>query len=389
MKCRICETDCKLFLDLGRQPIANHFLSREEFDDESFYNLEVYFCPECLAVQIGECPDSSDVFNDNYSFFTGTSARMREHFAGLATLIKERYLPANGCIMEIGSNDGTFLGHFRDNVHLGFDPSGSVNEVAKSKGLRVFPFPFESFGEGIMGAWPKTDVFVSANSFAHIPDRGGVLRNIKRMLAPDGVWIDEEPYLGNIISRLAYDQFYNEHIFYTSIASMRNVLRMHDLDILDFEFIWSHGGSIRYFVGHRGPPALKVEAAIKGEGLGTFEVFDHFGRDVKKHAAKFKRDLAGLKTPAVGYAATAKSTTVLNFCDIGADIVSRIYDTTPMKQGKYSPGKHIPIVPHGQFKEDNPLDVVLFAWNHAEEIIAKESGIKRNWHVPVAGGLDA
>jgi len=385
MKCRVCESNCKMFLDLGRQPIANNFLTPENFKDEWFYNLQVYFCPDCFTVQIGECPDSSQVFNENYSFFTGSSALMQKHFAELADLIKEKYLPKNGCIMEIGSNDGTFLDHFKNNVHLGFDPSESVNEVARSKGVRVYPFPFEGFGD-VSEAWPKTDIFVSCNAFAHIPKRRGVLTQLKNMLALEGVWIDEEPYLGNIISQLEYDQFYNEHIFYTSIASMQKTLAIFDLEIMDFEFLWTHGGSIRYFVGHRKPGLrTKVEDAIKAEGLDNFNVFRRFGRAVEIQAKGFRQELIDFKKHLVGYAASAKSTTVLNYCQIGPEVIDCIYDTTPVKQGKLSPGVHIPIVPYDEFKEDNPSDVVLFACNHFKEIMQKEAGVERNWIIPTGG----
>jgi len=369
-----------MFLDLGRQPIANNFLTLDQFEGEFFYHLEIYFCPECFTVQIGDCPDCSNVFNKNYPFFTGSSIHMVNHFAELANLIKENYLPKNGCIMEIGSNDGTFLEHFKNILHLGFDPSESVNAVARAKGVRVYPHPFEGFDENIIARWPKINVFVSANAFAHIPDRCGVLNKIKQMLASDGVWIDEQPYLGNIINQLAYDQFYNEHIFYTSIASMQKTLTMYDLEIIDFEFIWTHGGSIRYFIGHKKAAInMKIKNAIEAEGFDNFEVFNRFGKEISIHAAKIRQDLANLGIPAVGYGATAKSTTVLNYCNIGQDLVLKIYDTTPSKQGKFSPGKHIPIVPYEAFKKDNPKNVILFAWNHIQEILAKEAGIERNW----------
>jgi len=372
-----------MFLDLGRQPIANNFLTPEHFKDEWFYNLQVYFCPDCFTVQIGECPDSSQVFNGNYSFFTGTSQSMVRHFANLANLIKKKYLPPGGIIIEIGSNDGTFLEHFRNEWHIGFDPSESVSKIAASKGLNIAIAPF---GNSSLELGKFVDVFVSANAFAHIPDRNGVLGSIKRVLAPEGIWIDEQPYLGNIIDQLAYDQFYNEHIFYTSIASMQKTLAMHDLEIKGFEFIWTHGGSIRYFVGHKKPLLTPwIDSFIESEKLDNFDVFQRFGKAVDTRIARFKQDLIDLDRPLVGYGATAKSTTVLNSCDICPDLVSKIYDTTPAKQGKYSPGKHIPIMPYTQFKEDNPQDVILFAWNHAKEIFAKEAGIERNWIMPIGG----
>ena len=382
MICRVCKSKCEMFMDLGRQPIANNFLAPEDFKDEWFYNLQAYFCPECFTVQIGECPDVSEVFNKDYTFFTGTSLRMVKHFANLADRIKASILPKNGCIMEIGSNDGTFLEHFKDSVHLGFDPSESVNESARAKGVRVYPYPFENFGQ-VASAWPKTDVLVSANSFAHIPNRVGVLEGIQKMLAPGGVWIDEEPYLGNIFSNLAYDQFYNEHAFFSSIASMQKTLNMFGLEIVDFEHVWTHGGSIRYFVGHKKPGLnKKVETAIRNEGLDNFDAFNSFGKMIEFSAKRFKQRLVDLDRPCVGYGATAKSTTILNFCDIGPELVEKIYDTTPTKQGKYSPGAHIPIESYDRFKEDNPENVVMLCWNHMGEVFAKESKMDINWILP-------
>jgi len=148
-------------------------------------------------------------------------------------------------------------------------------------------------------------------------------------------------------------------------------------------------GTIRYFVGHRKPGLReKVEDAIKAEGLDNFDVFNSFGKLVKFSAKRLKQRLIDIKKPVVGYGAAAKSTIVLNYCDIGPDIVSKIYDTTPEKQGKFSPGMHVPIVSYEQFKEDNPLDIVLFAWNHAKEIFAKEAGIERNWIIPTGGSIN-
>ena len=167
---------------------------------------------------------------------------------------------------------------------------------------------------------------------------------------------------------------------------MQKTLAIFDLEIMDFEFLWTHGGSIRYFVGHRKPGLrTKVEDAIKAEGLDNFNVFRRFGRAVEIQAKGFRQELIDFKKHLVGYAASAKSTTVLNYCQIGPEVIDCIYDTTPVKQGKLSPGVHIPIVPYDEFKEDNPSDVVLFACNHFKEIMQKEAGVERNWIIPTGG----
>lgn len=439
MKCRVCGTFCREFLDLGRQPIANNFLSYdtlsaydkarsgqskqslqihpsrafyqlEDGEYEPSYNLTIHFCPGCLTIQIDETPDMSKVFNEDYAFYTGTSQSMIIHFAKLAAYVKETFfvpIEAAGnrpVLVEIGTNDGTFLQHFADPdsefkqpVAIGFEPSKGVAAVAKSRGIRICSERFEDHDfDSNLGHWPATDVIVSSNTFAHIPDRKGVLSNIKKIMAPGGVWINEEPYFGKVVENLAFDQFYNEHIYYTTIASMQNVLTMHNMTIRGLEFLWTHGGSIRYYIGHLNsflPEwATKVPTFYSmskenffNENLHDFSVLEQFAREVRVHIQTFGNFLHDFKGELVGYGASAKSSTVLNACGRGA--IDRIYDNTPAKQGKFSPGKHVPIVPSSTFQKDDPKDVVNFAWNHMKEILMKEKGNHRTWYVPVKSNV--
>jgi len=405
MKCRICDTKCKQFLDLGKQPIANNFVSKSQFDSEVFYNLTVHFCPQCFTIQLGETVPPAKVFNENYSFYTGTSQAMADHFKELAVMINDRFfLPIADkgkwpVMIEIGANDGTFLQHFSDLMKLhdkptciGFEPSKSVAEVAKKKGVRICGTPFEKHEFPGVGNWPKTDVIVSANTFAHIEDRRGFLKNIKKVMAHDGVWINEEPYFGNTIDRLAFDQFYNEHVFYTSITSMARTLEMFGLHIDSVEFLWTHGGSIRYFIKHGhadpGPLTAFIYRSIHSNALETdpWETLQAFGEKVQGRIERLQSDLRGLKGPVVGYGAPAKMSTITNACGLGPETISKIYDTTSAKVGKFSPGQHIPIVSHSEFSKDRTKNVVLFVWNHLAEVMAKEGGRKkrgRKWILPV------
>lgn len=393
MKCRVCETKCVQFLDLGKHPIANNFVSSDQFKDEQFYSLTVHYCPECLTVQLCDHPSMKSVFNGHYSFFTGTSDYMSEHFKNLADTINVKYfnpLKANGkrpVIIEIGTNDGTFLKHFAEELHLGFEPSGNVAEVAKTRGVKICSNPFETHE---FVNWPETDVIVSANTFAHIPDRVGVLKNIKKILSPDGTWINEEPYFGHTVANLAFDQFYNEHIFYTSITSMMRTLAMFDMHIDSFEYVWTHGGSIRYFIKH-GSEDTGVGAHLVRSHYNTFEtnpgMLVGFGENVMARIEALKNEVRSVKGQVVGYGAPAKMSTITNACGFGPDIIKRVYDVTPEKIGKFSPGMHIPVVSYDSFKKDNPKNVVLFIWNHIEEVMAKEKGSKRNWILPVINNV--
>jgi len=386
INCRICNITTKKFLDLGRQPIANNFLTKDQFDSEYFYRLEVFFCPECYTVQIGSCPDKEKIFNKNYAFFTSTSNYMVQHFRELADEIKSRYLPNNGFIVEIGSNDGTFLKNFRFYKHLGIEPSRNVNTVANNRGIRSWNRFFnEEAAEMIIERKGQADVIVTTNCFPHMVDRDSVLKGIKKLLKPEGVWINEEASLSKIVNLGSYDQFYNEHIFFSSVASFRNTMFLYDLNLLDVDYLDVHGGSLRCFSSHADIKGKKdkIKYYVNMENLRGFERLQEFGEKVKEIRKRFLQRLFSLKGDIVGYAATAKSTTVLNYCKIGTGLINKIYDTTPIKQGKFSPGAHIPIVSYDTFKEDKPKNVVLFAWNHAKEIYEKEQNKDINWILPL------
>jgi len=386
MNCRICNTTTKKFLDLGRQPIANNFLNEDQFDSEYFYRLEVFFCSECYTIQIGDCPDKEKIFNKNYAFFTSTSNYMIQHFKKLADDIKNNYLYEEGFIVEIGSNDGTFLKNFRGYKHLGIEPSGSVNAVANKRGVRSWNRFFnEEVSENIIDKIGQADVIVTTNCFPHMVDRDSVLKGIKKLLKPKGIWINEEAALKSIMNRVSYDQFYNEHIFFSSIASFKNVMKLYGLGLHNIEYLPVHGGSMRFFSFHKeyAYENEKLSSFLKMENLNKFERFQEFGEKVECSRKRLLEYLFSLKEEIVGYGATAKSTTILNYCKIGNSLISKIYDTTPIKQNKLSPGMHIPIVSYDTFKKDKPKNVVLFAWNHAKEIYEKEKDTNTNWIMPI------
>ena len=383
-KCVICSAPIDDFLSFGRMPIANGFLTPEQFADEYFFELKVGFCPSCTMVQLTEHVDREKMFHEEYAFFSSTSARMAEHFKAFATRVTSAYLGMpDPFVVEMGSNDGIMLGNFAAaNIrHLGIEPSRNVADVARAKGINtVSEFFDETLASQIVAEHGQADAFLAANVMCHIPYLHSVVAGIKLLLKPQGVAVFEDPYMGDIVEKTSYDQIYDEHAVYFSVASVSTLFAQHDLEVVDVQPQPVHGGSMRYVIAHKGARAQAPSVARQRErerqlGLAERSTYDALARAIERSRGQLMELLLDCKRRGqrvVGYGATSKSTTVTNYCGITPDLVEFISDTTPIKQGKFSPGVHIPVRPHAEFARAYPPYALLFAWNHAEEIMAKE-----------------
>jgi len=386
--CLICANNILPFMSFGKMPIANGFLSPEQFADEYFFQLQVGFCPKCAMVQLLEQPDREKMFHENYAFFSSTSARMAVHFEEFADLVMKSHLHSSDpFVVEIGSNDGIMLQNFTKAGirHLGIEPSANVADVAIKKGIRtVCKFFDENLAREIVAEHGQADAFLGANVMCHIPYLHSVAAGIAILLKPNGVVMFEDPYLGDIVEKTSYDQIYDEHAFYFSVASVSYLFEQHGMQVVDVQPQNVHGGSMRYVIGHQGayPVSQAVQAQREKEkslGLQRAETFAQLRRNIEHSRDDLRALLEKVRRQGkrvVGYAATSKSTTVTNYCGITPDLVEFISDTTPIKQGKYSPGAHIPVRPYEEFKARYPDYALLFGWNHGEEIMAKEQAFK-------------
>jgi len=393
-KCLVCNDNFNPFVDFGDMPIANAFSLKEELFNEYTFAMKVGFCENCNMVQLIEQPDREKMFHENYAFFSSTSNYMINHFNDFASsVISLQGLNENSFVLEVGCNDGIMLQSFLSNKIpcLGIEPSQNVANVAIEKGIEVITEFFDQpLAQHISKMYQKADAILSANVMCHIPYIHSIYDGVKFLLKDDGVFIFEDPYLGEIIEKTSFDQIYDEHVFLFSALSISYIANAHDLELVDVEPQITHGGSMRYTIAHKGLKEVSqnVNRLIEQEksiGLDNQHAYMNFTKSVDK----IKDDLISLLTKlknegkkVVAYGATSKSTTVTNYFGITPDLVDCIYDTTPIKQNKYSPGAHIPVLPYNQFRESNPDYVLLFAWNHAEEIMKKESdymGKKRHW----------
>jgi methylation protein EvaC len=365
-------------------PIANGFLGQEDFAQEYFFEMRVGHCPTCNMVQLLDQPKREMMFHENYAFFSSTSKAMATHFAEFADLIKRDHLNSDDpFVVEIGSNDGIMLQNFKNAGirHLGIEPSANVAKVALDKGIAtISEFFDENLAHKIVAEHGQADAITAANVMCHIPTLHSVVAGYKALLKPDGVLMFEDPYLGEIIENTLYDQIYDEHVFLFSVGSINYLFKQYDMEVVDVMPQPTHGGSMRYVIAHSG--AKEISQATHDQiakeaslGLHLPQTYDRFRKNVedsRKNLVELLTDLKAQGKRVVGYAATSKSTTINNYCGITSDLVEFISDTTPIKQGKYSPGTHIPVRPYQDFCENYPEYALLYAYNHAPEIMANE-----------------
>jgi SAM-dependent methyltransferase len=383
MKCKITGENIKPFMTFGKMPLANGFLNKNEFDSEFFYEMEVGFSQKVSLFQLNDFPNPKKIFNKKYPFYTGSSQYMINHFKDYSEWLKKDFLSNNSKLIEIGSNDGTFLKNFSNtNVdYIGIEPSESVAKQAIKNGIKTLNIFFNKENiENIKNFKNKTDVICAANVICHVPDLNNLISSIDSLLSSRGVFVFEEPYLGSMFSKVSYDQIYDEHIFMFSLTSVKKVFNLFDLDLIDAIPQITHGGSMRYVVGRKGKHEInsRVQEGLdieKNKKLDDLESCLKFKKDCEDSKKNISAALHKLKEDGkmiCGYAATSKSTTILNYCNIDKNIIDFICDTTPDKIGKFSPGMHIPIVEVSHFHNNLPNVAYLFAWNHKEEIFAKE-----------------
>lgn len=373
-------------MSFGRMPIANAFLKPCQFDREYFYELATASCAACGTFQLIDQPNPSQMFHEDYAFFTRTSRRMVAHFADYAEWIRTKFLgKRDPLVVEIGCNDGAMLENFakRGMRHLGIEPSANVAAEAARHGIRTEVSFFNAeTARRVRDKDGPAAAIVAANVICHIPGLNEVARGVAHLLADDGVFVFEEPYLGAMIEKGSYDQIYDEHVFIFSVTSVQNAFRPHGLELIDVLPQTTHGGSMRYVLAKKGTHAVTpaVAEAIAGEreqGLGRAQTYDAFRSRCERSRAALVNLIRGVRAEGrrvAGYGATSKSTTVLNYCGLGPQDIEFISDTTPVKQDKYTPGTHIPVMRHEIFLERYPDYAVLFAWNHEAEILEKEKG---------------
>ncbi len=383
MICKITGKKMKPFMSFGKMPIANGFLTRKQFKNEFFFNLEVGFSKNISLFQLNDHPKPKQMFNKNYPFFTGSSKGMVLHFNKYSNWIIKKYGKNLKNLIEIGSNDGTFLDNFKKSKFnvIGFEPSKNVAEVSKKKGIKTINkfFNFKNIKK-LKKLKNNVQIISAANAICHVPNLKSLIKGVDFLLSDTGLFIFEEPYLGSMYAKASYDQIYDEHIFMFSLTSIKKIFNIFGFELIDAIPQKTHGGSMRYVVGRKkfhekSKRVIRLLMNEKRKNINNYKGCLEFKKKCESSKKKLISKITKFKKnnlKVAGYAATSKSTTILNYCKLNTDYIDYICDTTKEKIGKYSPGMHIPIVNMSYFKNNTPDKAFLFAWNHKKEIFKKE-----------------
>jgi methylation protein EvaC len=313
---------------------------------------------------------------------------MKGHFKSYAEFVK-KYLKTNSRIIEIGSNDGTFLKNFdnSENFLTGVEPSKNVADIAVKNNIPTINEFFNTVSAKKLKKFVgNTDLICASNVICHVPNLNNLIEAVDLLLSKDGVFVFEEPYLGSMFEKVSYDQIYDEHIFMFSATSISKIFSKFNFYLIDAIPQTTHGGSMRYvlkrFKNEDNESLKKIFNYEDKNNLNKIDSCLEFKKNCEISKDNITNKIKSFKDKGktiCGYAATSKSTTILNYCNIGTNYIDFICDTTKEKIGKFSPGKHIPIKDMNYFHENMTDCVYLFAWNHKEEIFNKEKNFRGEW----------
>lgn len=379
MKCLLCfQENPAEFLNLGRQPLANKYPKKEEFNKEDFFSLAMLFCFHCKNVQLKTLVSRERMFVDYY-YLSSVNPALVRHFEELAKKISGAKF-----VVDIGSNDGILLKPLKKLgvKAIGVDPSINVGKIANDAGLEtIVSFFNQKTAETIKTQYGKPDTVVASSIFTHLENPHQFIEDVKNLMAEDGQFIIEVEYIGNILKEIQFERFYLDRIFYYSLTSLKHLFEKHGMYLYDVEAITPHGGSLRvitrknsHYLAEKDSVNLLVE---KEKQELTLAKLENFKKEVDKNIQAFRKMLgdykaAGLKV--AGYGAPARVATICNYGKIGLDLIEFIVDDSPLKQNRFSPGTHIPIVSKNYLEARKPDVLVVFAYEYFDDIKKKIGG---------------
>src|SRR6202046_5748468 len=378
-------------VSLGMSPICASCLPAERLDDpETFYPLHVRLCHECLLVQLPAYVRGEDIFSD-YAYFSSYSDSWVAHAKRYADeMVGRLRLTSGSLVTEVASNDGYLLQHFHAAgiPVLGVEPAANVAKAAQDKGVRtVVHFLGPEAGASIAAEYGRADVVAANNVCARVPDIRGFAAGLRALVKDSGLVTLEFPHLLRLVERRQYDTIYHEHYQYLSLLTSSRALETAGLSVVDVEELGTHGGSLRVYARPRdsaGEPTSQVKAVLDEEesaGLDTVAGHEGFAAEVLKIKSDLLEFLLGAARDGrsvAGYGAPGKGNTLLNHCGIRSDLLSYTVDRSPVKQGKFLPGTHIPIYAPERLAEPKPDYILVLPWNLRDEI-SQQLDYARDW----------
>jgi hypothetical protein len=389
--CRVCDSpSLEVFLDLGLAPLANRFLRPEHLPEpEPLFPLRVCLCPQCGLVQLDEDVPREVLFQD-YIYVTGTSDLVHHHARWLAqTFCRRFHLGPRDLVLEAASNDGSVLKAFqRQGVQvLGVEPAANIAVQAQGEGIpTVVDFFDAKLARSLRSRHGPARLFLARHVLGHVTDLQGFAAGIQEVLAEDGIAVVEVPHVATLYEQLAFDTIYHEHLCYFSVAVLQTLFQRFGLALLDVEQVEMHGGSVLVQVVHADGPyqfsrrvdaTLAAERALRLERLETWLDFAQRVSRLKRELLAFLDDHLRAGRRLAGYGAPAKGNALLSYCGIGPERLPFLVDKSPAKQGRLTPGHHIPVHAPEKLLEEQPDLTVILAWNFAAEVVEQQAAYLR------------
>ncbi len=387
------EGSSRMFLDLGKTPPANKFLEKEGLKhQEEFFPLRVCFNEKLKLVHLDHIVPKEKLFS-HYVYVTSTSKTFRDHFTKMADTLGQRFrLKKDSLAVDIGSNDGILLQGLKKYCNIvGIEPASNIAALANSNGIETInDFLTNATVETIIKEKGHADVVCATNVFAHTENITEFVELVKKLLKPDGAFVIEIQYFLDTIETMTFDNIYHEHLYYYTVTSLQNFFNTVGMTIFDIEHVDTHGGSLRVYVQkseNNNPQRMAVSDYLMAEKRKKLDSFETYAAFAKKVFEKKLRLIAAIKElredskRIAAYGAPAKSTTLLNFCNLTKEDIEYIVDDNALKVGKFAPGTHIPVVNSFHLGAHIPDYLLLLAWNFKDEILKKveryhEKGMK-------------
>jgi SAM-dependent methyltransferase len=379
MICRVCDSQrLELAIDLGQQPWCNHFLTPEQVGKEPVYPLRVVFCHDCTTAQLDYTVAKEIMFGD-HTYLSGVTRSLSEHFRNIAQEVDNRFFrEAPGkSVLDIGSNDGTQLKHFKELGYdvLGVESSKTTARLANDAGIPTLNQFFNQEVARRIGR--KFHAINAAGVFFHLEELHSVTEGIREALRPDGVFVVQFLYMKRIVENLAFDQIYHEHLLYYNLKTVQTLLARHGLAMFDAWLAPIHGGSMIGFITHAGrlPKSERLLALERAEAEDRSNEFDTYLRfaerikEMKERNLAFLRGARGRGKRIFGFGAPVKGNTLLNYFGVGPDLIECLVEKNELRRGLFSPGMHIPVVIEKDLPAPPDIYYVL-AWNFKKEILA-------------------
>lgn len=386
LDCRSCSAPLSdTVLDLGAQPLANKLLnSLDEAKQELRFPLELKVCPSCSLMQLGHTVPPDAMFSE-YLYFSSVSDAMLKHARSAAEdHVRDYALGGKSFVVEVASNDGYMLKNFVQAgiPCLGVEPARNIAEAAEVSGIpTLLEFFTTDVAQKTRAEHGPADLILGNNVFAHAPNTNDFVLGLSLLLSPQGRVVLEFPWAQEMVKKLEFDTIYHEHFFYFHAQALVPLFARHGLEMVRIDRLPIHGGSLRVHLAHQGatvPDASvgQVLAAEKAAGVGTSEYYAGFGGKVEKLKSELAEEIAAVKQSGkrlAAYGASAKGSTLLNYCGVGRSHCDFVADRSPHKQGKFTPGTHLPIFAASSLQEEVPDVTLLLTWNFAEEIVGQQT----------------